>query len=144
MCAQTVREALQKVVGVKRVSVDLAEKRVAIATDLQVDVKSLIKALKSTGYRSKPIVVCMLGREATLSDRTCGMGVQKRSELYKELVNLLIKAKHISKCQLIYLSNILIYLTFRLTQATKSKIEFALTLKLNSPLSALSPHIQDL
>ena len=58
MCAQTVREALQKVSGVKKVKVNLSQKKVtvAIAADLEISVESLIKALESTGYRAKPIL----------------------------------------------------------------------------------------
>ncbi len=59
MCAQTVREALQKVAGVNKVKVNLPQKRVvvAIADDLDMSVESLIQALKPTGYRAKHIVV---------------------------------------------------------------------------------------
>ena len=58
MCAQTVREALQKVAGVKKVKVNLSQKKVivALAKDLEVNVESLIKALEPTGYRAKPII----------------------------------------------------------------------------------------
>ncbi len=58
MCAQTVREALQKVAGVKKVKVNLSQKRVivAYAAELEVSVESLIKALEPTGYRAKPIL----------------------------------------------------------------------------------------
>nr|MDJ0578288.1 heavy metal-associated domain-containing protein [Xenococcaceae cyanobacterium MO_234.B1] len=58
MCAQTVREALQKVAGVKKVKVNLSQKKVtvALAADLEVSVESLIKALEPTGYRAKPIL----------------------------------------------------------------------------------------
>ena len=58
MCAQTVREALQKVAGVKKVKVNLSQKKVivALAKDLEVDVESLIKALEPTGYRAQPII----------------------------------------------------------------------------------------
>ena len=66
MCAQTVREALQKVAGVKKVKVNLSQKKVTVAyreadlfesaNDLEISVESLIKALEPTGYRAKPIV----------------------------------------------------------------------------------------
>ena len=66
MCAQTVREALQKVTGVTKVKVNLSQKRVTvayreadlfeIANDLEISVESLIKALEPTGYRAKPII----------------------------------------------------------------------------------------
>ncbi len=58
MCAQTVREALQKVAGVNKVKVNLSQKRVivAYAAELEVSVESLIKALEPTGYRAKPIL----------------------------------------------------------------------------------------
>ena len=58
MCAQTVREALQKVAGVNKVKVNLSQKKVivAIADGLEVSVESLIQALEPTGYRTKPIV----------------------------------------------------------------------------------------
>ncbi len=58
MCAQTLREALQKVAGVNKVKVNLSQKKVtvAIAADLEVSVESLIKALEPTGYRAKPIL----------------------------------------------------------------------------------------
>ncbi|MDJ0595269.1 MAG: heavy metal-associated domain-containing protein [Pleurocapsa sp. MO_226.B13] len=59
MCAQTVREALQKVAGVNKVKVNLSQKKVtlAIAAELEVSVESLIKALEPTGYRAKQIFV---------------------------------------------------------------------------------------
>lgn len=59
MCAQTVREALQKVVGVNKVKVNLSQKRVtvAIAVEREITVESLIHALEPTGYRAKQIVV---------------------------------------------------------------------------------------
>ena len=58
MCAQTVREALQKVAGVNKVKVNLSQKRITveIAADLEVSVESLIQALEPTGYRAKPII----------------------------------------------------------------------------------------
>ncbi|MDJ0536659.1 MAG: heavy metal-associated domain-containing protein [Xenococcaceae cyanobacterium MO_207.B15] len=58
MCAQTVREALQKVAGVNKVKVNLSQKKVtvAIADCLEVSVESLIQALEPTGYRAKPIL----------------------------------------------------------------------------------------
>ena len=58
MCAQTVREARQKVSGFNKVKVNLSQKKVtvALAADLEISVESLIKALESTGYRAKPIL----------------------------------------------------------------------------------------
>ena len=66
MCAQTVREALQKVAGVKKVKVNLSQKKVTVAyreadlfeisEDLEVDIESLIKALEPTGYKAQPII----------------------------------------------------------------------------------------
>ena len=58
MCAQTVREALQKVAGVNKVKVNLSQKRVTVAyaDGLEVSVESLIQALEPTGYRAKPIL----------------------------------------------------------------------------------------
>ena len=58
MCAQTVREALQKVAGVKKVKVNLSQKKVtvAIAKDLEVNVGFFIKALEPTGYQAQPII----------------------------------------------------------------------------------------
>ncbi|MDJ0742126.1 MAG: heavy metal-associated domain-containing protein [Xenococcaceae cyanobacterium MO_167.B27] len=73
MCAQTVREALQKVAGVNKVKVNLSQKKVTvahrvhevrrrladlfeIADCLEVSVESLIQALEPTGYRAKPIL----------------------------------------------------------------------------------------
>ncbi len=58
MCAQSVREALQKVVGVNKVEVNLSQKKVTvgIADDLEVSVESLIQALEPTGHRAKQIV----------------------------------------------------------------------------------------
>ena len=57
MCAQTVREALQKVSGVNKVKVNLSQKKVtvAIAANLEISVETLIKALEPTGYRAKSI-----------------------------------------------------------------------------------------
>ncbi|HHP7230847.1 MAG TPA: heavy-metal-associated domain-containing protein [Xenococcaceae cyanobacterium] len=57
MCAQTVREALQKVSEVKQVKVNLSRKTiiVAITDETEITVESLIKALEPTGYRAKPI-----------------------------------------------------------------------------------------
>ncbi len=58
MCAQTVREALQKVAGVTKVKVNLSQKKVtvAFANDLEISVESLIKALEPTGYRVQAII----------------------------------------------------------------------------------------
>ena len=66
MCAQTVREALQKVAGVKKVKVNLSQKKVTvayreadlfeIANDLEISVESLIKALEPTGYRARTLI----------------------------------------------------------------------------------------
>ena len=58
MCAQTVREALQKVAGVNRVKVNLSQKKVTVAipAESEISIKSLIKALEPTGYRAKPIL----------------------------------------------------------------------------------------
>ena len=58
MCAQTVREALQKVAGVNKIKVNLSQKKVtlAIAKDLEVDIESLIKALEPTGYQATAIL----------------------------------------------------------------------------------------
>ncbi|MGV2829348.1 heavy-metal-associated domain-containing protein [Myxosarcina sp. GI1(2024)] len=55
MCAQTVREALRKVEGVKQVRINLARKNVAIAAAPEIEVDSLIEALKPTGYRAEAI-----------------------------------------------------------------------------------------
>lgn len=54
MCAQTVREALQTVAGVKKVRVNLRRKEVAIAATSETKIESLIEALKATGYRANP------------------------------------------------------------------------------------------
>lgn len=58
MCAQTIREALQKVAGVKKVKINLSQKKVtlAIAKDLDISVESLIKTLEPTGYQAQPII----------------------------------------------------------------------------------------
>ena len=58
MCAQTVRETLQKVTGVNKVKVNLSQKKVtvAIANDLEITVESLIKALAPTGYQAQQII----------------------------------------------------------------------------------------
>ncbi len=58
MCAQTVREALQKVAGVNKVKVNLSQKKVTvlIPKDLEISVESLIKALEPTGYQAQPII----------------------------------------------------------------------------------------
>ena len=58
MCAQTVREALQKVAGVNKVKVNLSQKKVtvAISDGLEISFESLIQALEPTGYRAKTIV----------------------------------------------------------------------------------------
>ena len=58
MCAQTVREAIQKVAGVNKVKVDLSQKKVTVVipNDLEVSVESLIKALEPTGYRARAIL----------------------------------------------------------------------------------------
>ncbi|MEM8831133.1 MAG: heavy metal-associated domain-containing protein [Cyanobacteria bacterium P01_G01_bin.19] len=58
MCAQTVREALQKVSGVKQVKVNLSKKRVTIILPIEseISVESLIQALDTTGYEAKPIL----------------------------------------------------------------------------------------
>lgn len=58
MCAQTVREALQKVSGVNKVKVNLSQKMftVILSIESQISVESLIKALYTTGYQAKPIL----------------------------------------------------------------------------------------
>ena len=58
MCAQTVREALQKVAGVNKVKVNLSRKKVTvgIADEQEISVECLIQALEPTGYRANPIV----------------------------------------------------------------------------------------
>ena len=58
MCAQTVREALQKVSGVNKVKVNLSQKRVTVILPIEseVSVESLIQALEPTGYGAKPIL----------------------------------------------------------------------------------------
>jgi copper chaperone CopZ len=70
MCAQTVREALQKVAGVQQIKVNLSQKKVTIvycqaklweiASDPEVKIQSLIKALEPTGYRAKTIFTAKL------------------------------------------------------------------------------------
>ncbi|MBE9047616.1 heavy-metal-associated domain-containing protein [Pleurocapsales cyanobacterium LEGE 10410] len=57
MCVPTVREALQKVSGVKRAKVNLSQKKVTVETngDREIPVDTLIIALEKTGYRAKPI-----------------------------------------------------------------------------------------
>ena len=58
MCAQTVREALQKVSGVNKVKVNLSQKRVTVIlpVESETSVESLIQALEPTGYGAKSIV----------------------------------------------------------------------------------------
>ena len=58
MCAQTVREVLQKVSGVNKVKVNLSQKRVRVIMPIQSEtsVESLIQALEPTGYGAKSIV----------------------------------------------------------------------------------------
>ncbi len=62
MCAQTVREALQKVAGVNQVKVNLYQKKVTveITSDRETTVESLIKTLETTGYPAKPIMTAKL------------------------------------------------------------------------------------
>ncbi len=66
MCAQTVREALQKVAGVNKVKVNLSQKRVTVAyaDGLEVSVESLIQALEPTGYRAKPILAARANKSS--------------------------------------------------------------------------------
>lgn len=54
MCAQTVREALQKVAGVERVQVNLSRKTITVATapETKIEAETLIEALKPTGYQA--------------------------------------------------------------------------------------------
>ncbi|ABW31656.1 heavy-metal-associated domain-containing protein [Acaryochloris marina] len=54
MCAQTVKEALKKVSGVKKVQVKLSKKQVnvAIIENREVDFASLASALEPTGYQA--------------------------------------------------------------------------------------------
>lgn len=56
MCAQTVREALQKVSGVNKINVNLSQKRVTVifSIESEISVESLIQALDPTGYEAKP------------------------------------------------------------------------------------------
>jgi copper chaperone CopZ len=66
MCAQTVREALQKVAGVQKIKINLSQKKVTvvycqaklleISSDREIQIQSLMKALEPTGYRAKPIL----------------------------------------------------------------------------------------
>ena len=58
MCAQTVREALQKVSGVNKVKVNLSQKTVTVILSIEseIRVESLIQALAPTGYKAKPII----------------------------------------------------------------------------------------
>ncbi|MGK7916283.1 MAG: heavy-metal-associated domain-containing protein [Prochloraceae cyanobacterium] len=55
MCAQTVREALQKLSGVNQVKVNLSQKRVRVIlpVESETSVESLIQALEPTGYAAK-------------------------------------------------------------------------------------------
>lgn len=62
MCAQTVREALQKINGVKRVKVNLSQKKVAveIVCNQEYTTAFLIKTLETRGYRAKSITTVKL------------------------------------------------------------------------------------
>ncbi|HBR00741.1 MAG TPA: copper chaperone [Cyanobacteria bacterium UBA11691] len=52
MCADTVKQALQKVNGVVRVKVNVGKKEIAVSIDQKANITSdmLIDALKPTGY----------------------------------------------------------------------------------------------